>query len=98
MNSIERRIAPDRDLPIWVWGKGFTVWHSDIGVTVEEEMGSENWRGYCQDADKLYGQPGGLKKNSLHIGASLAFAWDDGKRSPSLERLCEEILRSGNVI
>ena len=70
------------------------MWHSDIGAIVEDEIGKEKWTKCREHADKLYGHAGGLKKNSLHIGASLAFAWDAGKRSDSLERLCTEIPRS----
>ena len=81
-----------------VWGKGFTIWHSDIGTVVEQEIGKDDWQKFRQEADRLYGQVGGLKKNSLHIGASLAFAWDEGRRSPSLERLCTEILKPENLI
>lgn len=81
-----------------IWGKGFTIWHSDIGAVVKTEIGAEDWENYQNQADQLYGQAGNLKKNSLHIGASLALAWDDGKRSKSLERLCHEILDPENVI
>ena len=81
-----------------VWGTGFTMWHSDIGAIVEDEIGKEKWTKCREHADKLYGHAGGLKKNSLHIGASLAFAWDAGKRSDSLERLCTEILDPENVV
>jgi hypothetical protein len=81
-----------------VWGQGFTMWRSDIGDIVANEIGIEEWQGVRQEADKLYGHEGGLRKNSLHIGASLAFAWDVGKRSESLERLCNQILDSGNCV
>ena len=81
-----------------VWGQGFTMWHSDIGVVVANEIGGEEWQAFRQEADKLYGHEGGLRKNSLHIGASFAFAWNAGKRSKSLEKLCRAILDSnGNV-
>lgn len=81
-----------------VWGEGFAVWHSDIGTVVEEEIGKDDWANFRAEADKRYGHAGGLRKNSLHIGASLAFAWEGGKRSPSLESLCSEILNPTNVI
>tara|TARA_R110002049_G_scaffold130820_1_gene289281 strand:+ start:15774 stop:17726 length:1953 start_codon:yes stop_codon:yes gene_type:complete len=81
-----------------VWGKGFTMWYSDIGDTVESEFGKDEWATCRDEADRLYGHAGGLKKNSLHIGASLAIAWDAGMRSSSLERLCAGILDTDNVI
>ena len=81
-----------------VRGAGFTMWHSDIGSVVEAEIGSADWATYRSEADKRYGHAGGLRKNFLHIGASLAFAWQAGKRSTSLERLCSEILDVGNSV
>ena len=79
-----------------IWGEGFTTWHSDIGAVVEAEIGNDDWTRFRADADRRYGHAGGLRKNSLHIGASLAFAWDAGKRSTSLERLCTTILSHDN--
>ena len=91
--------ASENPMPnITIWGKGFTMWHSDIGAIVEEEIGNDEWEKCRAAADKRYGHAGGLKKNSLHIGASLAFAWETGKRSNSLERLCAEILDPANNV
>ena len=81
-----------------IWGAGFTIWHSDIGAVVEAEIGRNDWKIFRAKADTHYGHAGGLKKNSLHIGASLAFAWEAGKRSASLEQLCNAILSSQNNI
>jgi len=79
-------------------GAGFTMWHSDIGAVVEAEIGAADWAAFRAEADKRYGHAGGLRKNSLHIGASLAFAWEAGKRSASLENLCADILDTANCI
>ncbi len=81
-----------------IWGDGFTTWHSDIGAVVEAEIGNDDWIRFRADADKRYGHAGGLRKHSLHIGASLAFAWDAGKRSTSLEWLCTAILSQDNNV
>ena len=81
-----------------IWGPGFTMWYSDIGSVVEAEIGKDDWRAFCAEADKRYGHAGGLRKHSLHIGASLAFAWDAGRRSASLERVCNEILSAENHV
>ncbi len=80
------------------WGRGLTMWHSDVGSILQMEFGNEEWAAFCAEADKHYGHAGGLRKNSLHIGASLAFAWENGKRSPSLERLCNEVLNADDVV
>ena len=81
-----------------IWGKGFTIWNSNIGAIIEADIGEDNWKLCQNEADKLYGHAGGLKKNTLHIGASLAFAWDKGLRSLNLERLCGEILKEDNRV
>ena len=81
-----------------LWGTGFTMWNSDIRSTVRDEIGAEDWAVSQGEADRQYGQAGGLKKNSLYIGASLAFAWEAGKRSESLERLCSSILCPSNSV
>ena len=52
--------------------RGFTMWHSDVGTIVEDDIGKEEWKKYRAEADKRYGHAAGLRKNSLHIGASLA--------------------------
>lgn len=75
-----------------IWGNGFTIWHSDIASVVGTDIGKDDWIKYRSQADHLYGHTGGLGKNSLHIGTSLAFAWDDGKQSTNLLRLCNAIL------
>jgi len=79
-------------------GAGFTMWHSDIGAIVEAEIGAPDWAGFRAEADKRYGHAGALRKNSLHIGACLAFAWEAGRRSASLDRLCGEILDVANSV
>ena len=79
-------------------GAGLTMWHSDIGSVVEADIGKEDWAAFRADADRRYGHAGGLRENALHIGASLAFAWEAGKRSANLERLCTEILTAENIV
>lgn len=80
-------------------GPGFTMWYSDIGAIVKDDIGRDDWASYQEEADKHYGHPpGGLRKNSLHIGASLAFAWKAGKRPASLEKLCTAILEPDNYV
>ena len=74
------------------------MWHADIGAVVEAEIGKKDWVKFRAKADKRYGQAGRLRKNSLHIGASLAYAWEEDKRSDSLEQLCTGILASDNNI
>lgn len=79
-------------------GKGFTMWHSDIGNIVKTDIGENDWNRFQQQADKKYGQSGNLRKNTLHIGACLDFAWSAQKRSPNLKQLCIDILMVDNVV
>lgn len=81
-----------------LWGSGFTMWHSNLGSTVKNDIGEDKWKLFQEKADSMYGQAGNLKKNSLHIGAVLALAWEDGKQSENLKRLCEEILKPQNRV
>lgn len=81
-----------------IWGPGFTMWNSDIGSIVKNDIGKKKWELFQNKADEMYGHVGGLKKNSVHIGASLAFAWDEKKQSTKLKRLCREILKPGNRV
>ena len=79
-------------------GRGFTMWHSHIGAIVEADIGQDEWVAFRAKADKSYGHAGGLRKNSLHIGASLAFAWEAGKRSASLAQVCSAILEPDSYV
>jgi len=74
-----------------LWGTGFVMWDSNIGSIVKKDIGA-GWAKAQDQADKEYGQAGNLRKNTLHIGAALSFAWEAKQRSPNLERLCTEIL------
>ena len=74
-----------------VWGRDITMWHSDIGSIVADDIGSD-WERIKVDAAMHFGSVGNLRKNVLHIGASLALAWEEGKKSCHLIRLCTRIL------
>lgn len=80
------------------WGNGVTMWQSDIGAIVQSEIGQSDWTEFGEQASRRFGQVGGLKKNTLHIGTVLSIAWEAGKRSESLIRLCDEILNPENYI
>ena len=77
---------------------GFTMWHSDIGTIVAADIGSDAWAEFREEADKRYGHVGRLRKNALHIGASLAFAWEAEKYSAGLAEVCSAILEPQNYV
>lgn len=72
------------------------MWSSDIGQVVEQEIGKENWDEFRSEADAKYGSAGNLQKNALHIASRLQIAWDAGKKSDSLEKLCNKIMEFAN--
>ena len=94
MNEKEQDPMPNQT----IWGKGFTIWHSDIGKVVEGDIGKEEWQACRSQADVRFGHIGGLKKNMLHIGESLTIAWERGVKSENLEHLCKEILDPENSV
>lgn len=74
------------------------MWNSNISSIVKNDIGEDKWKTFQENADRQYGQAGNLRKNSLHIGATLALAWDEGRQSESLKRLCIEILKLENCM
>lgn len=79
-------------------GLGFTMWHDNISAIVKADIGENDWKGFCSKADDQYDHAGNLHKNSLHIGASLNFAWKKQKRSDSLEKVCNIILKLDSYV
>ena len=55
-----------------VWKDNLVMWKTEIGKTVENEIGSE-WHNYQNKAYVRYDNPGGLKKNPLAIACALAW-------------------------
>jgi predicted ATP-dependent endonuclease of OLD family len=79
------------------WGERVVMWASEIGRVVECEIGEHEWAGFRDEVDTQFGHTGGLRKNALHIANSLRRAWDKGKKSASLQKLCVKIMEFGRV-
>jgi len=77
------------------WGSNIVMWKSDIGNIFKDEIGKTDLNKFKNIADKEYGQIGNLNKNILHIGTLIRLAWDGDKKSTSLMKLCEEIIKYG---
>ena len=45
-------------------GRGFTVWHSDIGAIVEADIAKDEWAAYRAEADQRYGHAGSLRMST----------------------------------
>lgn len=82
-----------------VWGENFTMWQTNLGATVEQDLldslGVDGFNAVRDAAHARYGNAGGLKKNSMFIAAKLALALDAGGKSPNLEKLCDKLLGFG---
>jgi hypothetical protein len=74
-----------------IWKADLTMWKDDLTTMVEAEMGS-NWKSHVEASAAFYGQPGGLKKNPLAVSRALESAWKSGDKSPSLEKLANNII------
>lgn len=74
-----------------VWKSDFAMWKNNLGDLVESEIGA-NWKKHMDSAADYYGHPGGLKKNPLAISRALEAAWNAGDKSPSLQKLAENIV------
>jgi hypothetical protein len=64
-----------------------------MGKVVADDIGTEEWSGIEQAvrASRSIDVPD-INKNTLFIGYRLAEAWDRGKKSASLEKLCKAII------
>jgi hypothetical protein len=69
------------------------MWATEMGQTVDADFQEADRQRFKEAARLSFGQVGGLEKNSLFIAAYLDTAWNAGQRSPTLERLCDLIIR-----
>jgi len=74
-----------------VWEDRVVMWASEIGERVKTDIGEEDWKEIRAEADKQFGHTAGLRKNDLHIATALHLAWEKGKRSAALKKLCMKI-------
>ncbi|MCX6841290.1 MAG: AAA family ATPase [candidate division WOR-3 bacterium] len=75
-----------------VWRDDLVMWNSEIGEVVKADFDPCDWADLTNKANLEYGCIGNLQKNTLFIAKLLSLAWDDGKKSPTLMRLCDAIL------
>lgn len=67
------------------------MWKTNITDMVEQEIGGQ-WQVYERQAASYFGNPGGLKKNSLALSMALEQAWKDDLKSTSLEGVLNNII------
>jgi len=68
------------------------VWPHDMGASVKAAVSDAAWTESANYATVQCGMAGELSKNALHIGARLAWFWDNDYRPEPLEQLCVKIL------
>jgi putative ATP-dependent endonuclease of the OLD family len=73
-----------------IWESGLTVWPSNLTELAKAELGTP-WTKHLDAARAHYGNAPDLKKNPLAVSRALKSAWDDGIKSPSLEKLAAAI-------
>lgn len=74
------------------WNNDFVMWPENMGNAVSADYAPVDWQKWKNEAEQAHGQIGGLNKNMLFIGDILTKAWESGKPSPILAKLCEAIM------
>jgi predicted ATP-dependent endonuclease of OLD family len=80
-----------------IWDARYVIWPDNIGEVIKREIPADKLTAYENQANAMYGNAGGLHKNSLQIAAKLQLALEDGIRPASLEKLCEAVLASAQA-
>lgn len=75
-----------------LWTPNAVMWPTEIGRVVVGELDATKLPSFQNAARAHCGHIKDLEKNSLYIADWLSGAWAAGVKSPSLERLCNEIL------
>jgi predicted ATP-dependent endonuclease of OLD family len=96
-NTALLKLLADTDTPPMPeadsWFADHVVWQTNIGDVLAKEIGKDDWNTI---RDKVRSDHDfnvkNLNKNTMFIGHAVAAAWEQGKKSTSLERLCKAIL------
>jgi predicted ATP-dependent endonuclease of OLD family len=77
-----------------LWRDNLVAWPTEIGDVVEAEIGTADLDRIKDEVRAMRGiDLPNMEKNSLFIGYVMAQAWSEGKKSKTLEKLCDQILR-----
>ena len=71
--------------------ENLVMWRTNITEMVEQEIG-EKWESFESSAAAYFGNPGGLKKNSLALSMALEKAWEEGLKSVSLQNALNSVI------
>ena len=76
-----------------LWERNVVAWKTKIGDFVETELGAETLHQIKEQVSAKYGIfVHDRDKNSLFLGYVMAEAWEQGKKSSTLEKLCRTIV------
>ncbi len=76
-----------------IWGPNYVVWPTNLTKMVRNDFDSVQYERITNRVRQSYAQEGGLEKNHHFIADWVTQAYQEGLRSPTLERLCEQILQ-----
>lgn len=74
------------------WGAKCVMWRSELGDVVEGDFAKDELLPFKEKARAVCGHVADLGKNSIFIAEFISEAFDAGKRSATLEKLCRAIL------
>lgn len=72
------------------------AWPTKIADVVKADIGQEQWDAYATQVSNEFDNAPDLKKNTLFIARILEVAWQSGRKSRSLEKLCDLIITFAN--
>ena len=84
-------IPPDPFPAATLWGDNYAIWPANLTETVKGDFGANHAR-FLDPARNRYAQEGGLEKNGLFIADWMKAAHDEHVVSPTLIKLCEQII------
>ena len=80
-----------------LWTDKCVMWKNEMGASFDDDFSPTDQQTFKNAARVECGQVAGLDKNALYIAAYLTATWNSGKRSPTLERLCDAIIAFAKV-
>jgi hypothetical protein len=88
--------VPDNDLlpKNIIWGNGLVMWPNRISDTIHTDFGADIWNAAANIVRQNFGLHNGVSgKNKILIAGTLEELWKQDRKSPTLMRLCSEIIR-----
>jgi predicted ATP-dependent endonuclease of OLD family len=82
-----------------VWGDNMVMWPTRLADKVHADFGEDVWANAENKVRQDMGLHDGVRrKNKMLIAATLEELWNQGRKSPTLLKLCAAILRYGEKV